>query len=138
MNILELISQATLIADAKIDVYSSEVNECMITIDLIHEKIAPVAGTLGFQSLVEIPLDVGDKRLLMQAIKDHVFSNMIGFTPYASDELKEQYRQGKIKKDWFLTLTDTHETPYSVEVNQLLNKCILKKLEENFFEITFV
>lgn len=140
MNINQLIQDSTLNVEPVIDVFLCDVNECRLTIDVIHPTISPAIGDLSFTAIVNLDLDIDDRKLLLEELKKHVNSNVLKFCPHAETELSERFNTADSGLDADLALNhqEEFESPYSEEVNMQLTQKIIELFDQNKFEITYI
>ena len=140
MNINQLLHNAQLNTDSSIEVFVCDMNECRFTIDVINQSIAPNQGDLHFSAIVNMELDVDDRKLLLQQLKQHVAENTLAFVPHVENELLEKFIASDSCLDQSLCFGHQEEfsSPYSVEVNERLTKEIQNLFDSNDFEITYI
>lgn len=142
MNISQLIQDSAFNVEPVIDVFLCDVNECRLTIDVIHPALSPVIGDLSFAAIVnvDIDIDIDDRKLLLEELKSHVNSNVLKFCPHAETELSERFNSADSGLDADLALNhqEEFESPYSEEVNMQLTQKIIELFDQNKFEITYI
>ena len=140
MNISQLIQDSAFNVEPVIDVFFFYVNECRLTIDVIHPALSPVIGALSFAAIVNVDIDIDDRKLLLEELKSHVNSNVLKFCPHAETELSERFNSADSGLDADLALNhqEEFESPYSEEVNMQLTQIFIELFDQNKFEITYI
>ena len=140
MNIEKLMKNATFTIEPVIDVFVCDTNECRITIDVTDKELSPNSGDLNFAAIVNIEIDVDDRKLLLEQLKKEVSANTLKFAPYAETALLEKFNQDDSQLDADLELNhqEEFESPYSIEVNEQLTSLVVEMFNQNKFEITYI